>query len=148
MRTRLFGALAALALTACVHRTPPVTTTARASAEFAGTYALVAIDGHVIPYVPQHEGTAGPEVISSTLTMRTDGSFSALMTYRVVQSGSPRTVDRAFSGMYIPEGEDCVMTWDNAGQTPGSLRGDTFTMRNEGMAFTYRRLYTRPEATP
>src|SRR5512143_3297982 len=60
-----------------------------------GTYALVTIDGHPIPFAPTDAGRPAnappaPEVVAATLVVRPDGSFIMAMAYRRTVSGVER----------------------------------------------------------
>jgi hypothetical protein len=107
---------------------------AQASAH-TGTYTLVAIDGNELPYTPSHVGGA-PEIRSSTLTVDSDGTFTATMTYGM-PSGD--VISRDFSGTYTREGSIFSLQWTGAGRTSATLEGSTLTMDNEGMLFSYRK---------
>jgi hypothetical protein len=103
------------------------------SAEVAGTFELVTVDGNPVPYAPSHEGGA-PEVLSSTLILNTDGTFQMTMTYATSPGNS---ITRDFSGSYTLEGDNLHFEWEGAGTTPGTLNGDTLTFTNEGVVFAY-----------
>ena len=108
---------------------------AAGTSELTGTYSLVTIDGHALPYIPSHEGGA-PQVVSSTLTLNADGTFRMSMSY-----GAPsgKTVSRDFSGTYTQEGNVLNMLWKGAGKTTATFEGSTLTLNNEGILFAYRK---------
>jgi len=113
-----------------------------------GTYALVSIDGHPIPYAPIHPGRPAdapppPVVIGSIFTIKADSTFQQSMSYRVTREGTGQVLERSFSGTYVQEGSGYVFTWVNAGRTPVTLRGDTLVLNNEGMLFAYYRQRSR-----
>ena len=81
----------------------------------------------------------GPEVLAGTLRLRADGTFLMAMSYRSLPNGTQRFFVLPFSGSFGPVGGDYMMTWDGAGRTPVSVRGDTLFLNNEGMVFAYRR---------
>lgn len=103
------------------------------SGDFAGTYNLVTVDGHAIPYAPMHEGQQAPQIVSSGLTLNEDGTFVSTMSYN-----NP-TMSRDFKGTYAKVGADYVLTWEGAGQTRVTIDGSTLTMNNEGMLFVYQK---------
>jgi len=113
-----------------------------------GTYALVSIDGHQLPYMPTPPGRPAdapptPVVVGSTLTIKGDSTFQQIMNFRITWEGTERFGDRNFSGTYLQEGSGYVFQWTNAGQTRVTLRGDTLVLNNEGMLFTYHRQRSR-----
>jgi hypothetical protein len=48
-------------------------------------------------------------------------------------------VIREVPATYTSDGSELTMQWQGAGVTVGTVRGDTFTMDNEGMIFIYRK---------
>jgi hypothetical protein len=109
-----------------------------------GTYVLVSIDGHLIPYAPMHPGRPvdappPPVVVGSIFKISADSTFRQTMSYRLIRQGTEEVVERSFSGTYAQDGSGYIFTWVNAGQTPVTLRGDTLVMNNEGMVFTFYR---------
>lgn len=118
----------------------PVLTTA----SIAGSYTLVAIDGHALPFAPAHKGAPpgaiNPEVVSSVLRVGADGTFAMEMSYRAPGNGAPSAFERSFSGTCWTDGTGYTMKWNGAGTTSMTLRGDTLVMNNEGIEFGYRRM--------
>ena len=100
--------------------------------EVAGTYNLVSVDGHAVPYAPMPQGQRAPEIVSSTLTLNGDGTFVSTMSF----GGN---MSRDFKGTYAKEGADYVLTWEGAGQTGVTIAGGKLTMNNEGMLFVYQK---------
>ncbi len=113
-----------------------------------GTYSLVSIDGHPLPYAPVHPATPAdapppPVVVGSIFTISADSTFTLSMSYRTTRQGTEQVFDRTFTGTYVLEGSGYRFTWVNAGQTPVRLRGDTLVLNNEGMLFAYHRQRSR-----
>ena len=101
-----------------------------------GTYSLISIDGHPVPYAPTHEGQQAPEVVSSTLTLNSGGTFVSTMSYANASGG---TMSRDFKGTYTREGSDFNLKWEGAGQTKITMDGSTLTMDNHGILFVYQK---------
>lgn len=117
---------------------------AQGARELPGTYTLVTVDGHQLPYAPVEPGRPAdapppPAVTASTFTVLTDSTFRMSMTYRMGAPGAERTMERQFNGTYKAEGAGYTFTWTNAGRTPVALRGDTLVLNNEGILFAYVR---------
>ncbi|HSQ29148.1 MAG TPA: hypothetical protein VLN49_04820 [Gemmatimonadaceae bacterium] len=113
--------------------------------DLPGTYVLMTIDGHPIPYAPMHPGTPagappGPEVLAATLVVRPDGSFIMAMGYRRTVSGVERFQATPFSGTTAPDGAGFIARWEGAGANKLAFAGDTLVMDNEGVRFAYRRI--------
>ena len=58
------------------------------SSGITGTYSLVSIDGHTVPYAPIHKGQRTPEVVSGTLTLNSGGTFDSTMSYANSSGGA------------------------------------------------------------
>jgi hypothetical protein len=131
-RSRTLPIVAALSLVAG----SAAAQTSDATRDLAGTYTLVAIDGHELPYAPMHEGAKGPLVKTGTLTLHADGTFASTGSFEIPGG---QTVSRNLSGTYTRDGTALTLHWTGAGVTTATIEGETFTMVNEGMRFTYRR---------
>jgi hypothetical protein len=103
--------------------------------DFTGTYTLVSIDGHKLPFTPPHEGGA-PNVTSGTFTIHADGTCGSKVSFKL-PSGVESSVE--VSATYTRAGSKLSMQWKGAGSTIGTIEGSTFTMNNEGMVFAYRK---------
>jgi hypothetical protein len=113
--------------------------------ELPGTYVLVTIDGHPIPFAPTHpdrpaNAPAAPEVLAATLLVRPDGSFIMAMGYRRIVNGVERFQATPFSGTTTPDGAGFSARWDGAGANKLAFAGDTLIMDNEGVRFAYRKV--------
>jgi hypothetical protein len=110
-----------------------------------GTYVLMTIDGHPIPYAPTHPGMPAnappaPEVLAATLVVRPDGSFIMAMGYRRTAAGVERFQATPFTGTTTPDGTGFLAHWDGAGTNKLAFAGDTLIMDNEGIRFAYRKV--------
>jgi hypothetical protein len=88
-----------------------------------------------VPTTISHEGTA-LQIRSGTFTINADGTCSSKMVF-VPPSGAEAT--REVSATYTREGAKLNMQWKDAGQTTGTIEGNTFSMDNEGMVLAYRK---------
>lgn len=100
-----------------------------------GVFVLQAVDGVALPARLKHGG-ATLEVRSGSMTFEANGTCVSRTSF-VPPSGVE--VKREVTADYVQDGTRLRMTWHGAGRTSGSLDGDTFTMNNEGMVFTYHR---------
>jgi hypothetical protein len=100
-----------------------------------GTYSLVSVNGNKVPASVSHDGAA-LEVRSGSFTLQADGTCS---TKTVLVPPSGREVTREASAAYTKKGSKLTMRWNAAGRTTGTIKGNTFTMNNEGMVFVYRK---------
>jgi len=104
--------------------------------DYLGTYNLVSIDGHPVPYAPVHQGQQAPEIVSSSLTLNEDGTFTMTMSYTNPSGG---TISNDFAGTYTQDGTDFMLKWEGAGQTKVTIEGGSLTLNNEGMLFSYEK---------
>jgi len=129
-------ALMVLGLTGCKDSTRvPSGDNSSGAAQIAGEYTLVSVDGKAVPCVVSHEGM-DVTMKSGVFTINADGTCRSVSTFSV---GSNPDVHRIVDATYDRSGMDMTMRWKGAGTTKGTVNGDTFTMNNEGMIFTYRK---------
>jgi len=101
----------------------------------AGTYTLGSVDGNQVPCEVTHGGHP-MAVQSGIFIINVDGTCSSKVAFSV-ESGEE--VSREVKATYTLEGSTLTMQWEGAGMTTGDVEGDTFTMNNEGMIFSYRK---------
>jgi hypothetical protein len=145
----LLTAACALVVASCAARTEvPAAAPAPAVAmpQPTGAWALVQVDGHVLPYAPVDrdrpaDAPAAPrvEIVAAQLVLDADGTFRQHMSYRVERNGEEREFERDFTGTWEVDGTAYLLTWDGAGRTPARLEGELFTYDNVGMLLTFRR---------
>jgi hypothetical protein len=123
----------------------PITHTAdlKALVEVAGQYTLVTVDGHVLPFATTNVGLTAdqviPEIASSSLLLRGDGTFALVLTYRKVVNGVEQLTDRSFTGTCTGTGPTYHLALEGAGITDVTLVGDKLYMDNQGVQFSYER---------
>jgi hypothetical protein len=100
-----------------------------------GSFALVSVDGNKVPSTVQHGGPP-LTVKSGIFIINADGTCSSTVVFSPPSGGD---VSRVVKATYTRQGPALTMKWEGAGTTTGTIEGDTFTMNNEGMIFTYRR---------
>lgn len=115
---------------------------AKGIAAVAATYTLVSIDNHALPYARVY--TKGPvpsptQVVSGTLTVQPNGTFSMSTKYRAVEPQGERFFEGQFTGACAPDGDAFRLYWDGGGETALSVRGDTAVVTNDGVHFQYLR---------
>jgi hypothetical protein len=127
--------LLSLALIATIGCGSSSATTSPTSTEL-GTYILVALDGRSVPTTIA-EGSTTAEVQSSSLTLSGGGTVRMLVTYRM--SGQTAWSTNDLSGRYTRQGSTMSFTYTNGGANSGSIAGDTITMMNENVVWTFQR---------
>ncbi|MBW8001562.1 MAG: hypothetical protein FVQ80_06020 [Planctomycetes bacterium] len=101
----------------------------------AGVYTLVTVDGEEVPATVSH-GDKEAMVLSGRFTINGDGTCLNKM---VVISSTGRKITRELAATYTQDGSRLNIQWAGGGETEGTIDGDTFTMENEGMVFSYKR---------
>ena len=100
-----------------------------------GVYALVSVDGQNVPCSTTHEGHT-MTIKSGAFTINGDGTCGSRITLSVPSRGDMNVDVKA---TYTRQGPELTMQWEGAGMTMGNVKGNTFTMTNEGMVFAYRK---------
>lgn len=100
-----------------------------------GIYTLMSVDGKQVPCALTHEGTT-LTVKTGVFTISGDGTCSSKIIFSVPSNGD---VNREVKATYTRQGAKLTMKWEGAGITMGTVEGNTFTMDNEGMTFTYQK---------
>lgn len=122
---------------------PAVVTQTGAStvlAAVASSYALVAIDGHALPYAKVSSDAQAPaatQVIGGTLDLHADGTFTMSTKYRATEASGVRLFDGQFGGACAPYGDGFRLYWNGGGETALTASGDTVTVDNNGTLFRY-----------
>ncbi len=99
-----------------------------------GRYKLVAVNGQSVPASVAHR-YAQIKVHSGDFTLRADGTCSTTTTFSAPSAGKDTRVSHC---TYERQGASLSMTWQGAGKNTGVIDGETFTMDNHGMEFSYQ----------
>lgn len=113
----------------------PDAQTGGAAVNPVGTYTLVSVDGKNVPCTIQHDGHSIP-VHGGAFTINPDNTCSSKMEFTAPDGAK---ASRDVKATYTQKGPTLTMSWEGAGMTEGSVKGNTFTMNNEGMVLTYRK---------
>ncbi len=99
-----------------------------------GVYTLITVNGSELPANISHGHEM--KVYSGVFTINADKTCNSEIIFGP-PSGDKHT--RLVKATYTQEGSKLHMKWIGAGQTKGTIKGDTFTMNNEGMIFSYKK---------
>jgi hypothetical protein len=105
------------------------------TADFAGDYTLISINGNSIPGNLTHQGME-MSVLSGSFIINSDGTCSSKTVF-VPPSGGE--VIREVAATYTRDGSKLTMQWEGAGMTVGIIQDGSFVMDNEGMEFLYKK---------
>lgn len=122
--------LAALAWTGC----NPTGTTG-AETHPAGTYALASVNSSNVPCALNHDGHT-LTIKSGVFIIDTNGTCVSKMSFTTPAGAE---ASREVKATWTRDQATLTMKWQGAGTTVGIVKGDTFTMTNEGMVLAYRR---------
>lgn len=100
-----------------------------------GFYKLVAVDGAQLPTTVSH-GNVQVEVRAGTFTINADGTCG---TKTIFGPPAGPKFTREVTATYTQQGSTLTMQWKGAGRTVGQVKGDSFTMDNEGIIFSYQK---------
>ena len=109
-------------------------TDATGTVDPVGVYRLIEIDGKKIPTAVSHGGEL--YIPSGTFTITREMTCTSVIHLRFP---SGEEAAKEVKAAYTQKGNTLTMKWEGAGITEGTVEGDTFTMINEGMTFTYKR---------
>ncbi len=113
----------------------PASPTSPAVASISGEFKLVKVNGKPVPSSISHDGNE-LQVRSGSFTFKADGTCASRTTF-VPPNGAEAT--REVTATYQAEGSKLTMQWNGAGTTTGTLKGNEFSMNNEGMVLEYRK---------
>lgn len=122
----------------------PSTQTAASSgvSAVASSYALVAVDGHALPYArvdAKSETPSTAQIVSGTLDLQPDGTFTMSTQYRTVDPQGDRLFNGKAGGACAPDGDAYRLYWNDGGETALTVSGNTVTVNNNGILFRYVR---------
>jgi len=100
-----------------------------------GEYTLIAVDGLILPATVSHDGH-DITVHSGTFTINAD---KTCVSKNVFSPSSGDKISREVKATYTQEGSTLNMRWIGAGRTKGTVKGNTFTMDNEGIILSYKK---------
>jgi hypothetical protein len=126
----LISAFLALAGTGCKNEAG-----SNANINPTGVYTLVSVDGQSVPFSLTHVG-ATSIIKSGVFTIKADSNCVSQITLFVPMKGDR---SREVKATYTRQGTELTMQWEGAGTTIANVKGNTFTMTNEGRVFAYRK---------
>lgn len=105
----------------------------------AGSYALIAVDEHALPYsLPAKDaGLLPTQVVNGTLNLAVNGTFALSTTYRSFDDQGERKFDGQFTGACARDGDNYRLFWEGGGETAVKVSGDTLTVNRDGALFRY-----------
>jgi hypothetical protein len=137
MRNFVLALIAMVTLSSCAEKGPTL-----AEISLTGVYTVRTVNGNNLPVVLTGSGTTTIELVSSTLTLNANGSYTDMGTLRHTSAGVVTMGPNNDAGTYtFANGTIRFASTVNAGSilngTPGT---NTITIVSQGMTIVYRRL--------
>ena len=122
---------------ACGSNAPP---TQPVTVSLVGTWTLHDINGLVLPVVLTQTATTKTEMLSDIVTATADGTYTEVAEARTTVNGQATVSSHTDTGTYTVTGNAVVVHSNNDGSSiNGTIKGNTFTIAANGIAFEYRR---------
>ena len=122
---------------ACGSNAPP---TQPVTVSLVGTWTLHDINGLVLPVVLTQTATTKTEMLSDIVTATADGKYTEVAEARTTVNGQATVSSHTDTGTYTVTGNAVVVHSNNDGSSiNGTIKGNTFTIAANGIAFEYRR---------
>ena len=104
-----------------------------------GSYTLRTINGQNLPFTTLSSGLNKAEVLSSSLSLNTDGTFREERSVRRTHSGVPVTEPETKFGTYTSTSSGVTFRATTGAQVSGTRSGGSITFVDEGLTFVYGR---------
>jgi hypothetical protein len=136
MRRVLLFAIAFM-VAACGHETTGPSPT---RSSIPGTYNLTMVDGHVLPFVALDLGAYRITIVSGTLVLRSDGTYSFEVGHRTDDSGNVRTGTDTDVGLWNAE-DDAISLASTKDVVPrtGVVAGNAITLESNSRVLVLKK---------
>ena len=104
-----------------------------------GSYTLRTINGQNLPYTTLSAGANKAEVLSSSLSLNTDGTFREERSVRRTHSGVSVTEPEMKFGTYASNSSGVTFSATTGAVVSGTRGGGSITFVDEGFTFVYAR---------
>lgn len=104
-----------------------------------GSYTLRTINGQNLPYTTLSAGVNKAEVLSSSLSLNTDGTYREERSMRRTHAGVAMTEPETKFGTYTSTGSVVTFKATTGAQVSATRGGGSITFVEEGLTFVYAR---------
>jgi len=108
-------------------------------ASITGSYTLRTINGQNLPYTTLSAGVNSAEVLSSSLSLNSDGTFREERSVRRTHAGVSVTEAEMKFGTYTSTGSGVTFRATTGAEVSGTRGGGSITFVEDGFAFVYAR---------
>ncbi len=120
-----------LACAACGGKSP---TGGNPSGDEVGTYALVSLNGQLLPATVAEGGTQ-MVVRSGAITLQAGGKLTSDVSFRVATDST--WLSSPLTGTYVRQGNTLSFSYSNGGAASATLAADTLRFANEGVVWQF-----------
>ena len=114
-------------------------TTQPTQASLAGTWSLQTINGSPLPFVTTQTGTSKTEIVSDIVTASATGTYTEVAQTRTTLNGQATLSTQSDAGTYTVTGNAVVIRSNDGTSVSGTVKGDTFTVAGNGVAFEFKK---------
>ena len=132
LRASLLSLLASLVVLSCGDSTGPN--------RLVGTWRLQTVSGQPLPFTLEQDGTRKVELTGETITLLASGKQTMVTSFRVTEAGTVLVESIPAPGSYTVNGSTLTLTFDEDESVyTAFVNGDSMTIDDIGLTFTYRR---------
>ena len=109
-------------------------------ATIAGSYQLTTIDGQALPFLVFENGAYQARVVSGTLNLNANSSYSLAFNVRIDDSGNVRTSTQSDAGLWNVA-RDSITLASTAGNLAitGNVSGNVLTLQSSNITLVLRK---------
>lgn len=107
--------------------------------DWVGTYDLQTVEGTEVPAVILQVGNDVLEIVSGSVRMNEDQTFSTNATYRLTEGSEVTTSTDSQNGSFTKNGSAVRFNYSDGTQDTGSLNGKVLTITSEGITFVFQK---------
>lgn len=131
--TRLVAVLCALLVTSACSESTSISTTT------GGSFTLSTVNGNDLPAVETQSGGNRTEVLSGSVSLKTDGSWTLALTKRLTTAaGTTTNSTQTDSGTWTQNNGAVLLTSNTGAAISGTLFAGVLTLNNQGAIYLFR----------
>jgi hypothetical protein len=102
-----------------------------------GTYRLERVNGGSLPFLAEQFGDFRIDIVSGSLIVRADHTFSAEITSQQTNGSASQTIAEQAAGSWTSNGSAITFTEPGSAAYSGQLSGDRLTAQRAGVTFEF-----------
>lgn len=104
-----------------------------------GSYQLERVNGGSLPFLAEQFGSFRIDILSGSLTLRANHSFSAEVTSKQTDGASSQTLTEQAAGSWSISGASITFSETGSGAFSGTVNGNRLTAQRAGVTFEFVR---------